>query len=149
MRAGTENLPAILGLAKAIELVNRKESVKLAGLRDYFFGRLKAILPDVKINGPVGESRLPNNINISVPGLDSENLLLELDKYGIHAGSGSACTSHSVEPSHVLRAIGVDKNYLSGALRFSMGRETTKGDMDYVLKVLPNIVLGLKKRYGK
>ena len=149
LRAGTENLPAILGLAKAIELVNRKESAKLTKLRDYFLSRLKVALPDIKINGPAGESRLPNNINISVPGLDSENLLLELDKYGIYAGSGSACTSRAVEPSHVLKAIGVDKKYLSGALRFSMGRETTKGDIDYVLEVLPKIIQDLKKRYRK
>ncbi len=147
LRAGTENLPAILGLAKAIELVNREESVKLADFRDYFFGRLKTILPDVKINGSVGKSRLPNNINISVLGLDSENLLLELDKYGIHAGSGSACTSHAVEPSHVLKAIGVERKYLSGVLRFSMGRQTTKKDLDYVLKVLPKIISDLKNRY--
>ena len=149
LRAGTENLPAILGLAKAIELVNRKESAKLTKLRDYFIDKLKVIFPEIKINGPVGESRLPNNINISIPGLDSENLLLELDKYGICAGSGSACTSRAVEPSHVLKAIGVDRKYLSGALRFSMGKQTTKKDLDYVLKVLPKVISDLKKRYGK
>jgi len=76
-------------------------------------------------------------------------LLLELDKYGICAGSGSACTSHAVEPSHVLKAIGVEKKYLDGALRFSMGRQTTKKEIDYVLKVLPKIVEDLKKRYQK
>ncbi len=149
LRAGTENLPAILGLVKAIELVNREESVKLTKLRDYFIGKLKIILPDIKINGPVGGLRLPNNINISIPDLDSENLLLELDKYGIYAGSGSACTSRSVEPSHVLKAIGVEKKFLSGALRLSMGRGTTKKDLDYVLNVLPKIILDLKKRYKK
>ena len=149
LRAGTENLPAILGLARAVELVNPKESERLARLGDYFIGKIKEVLPGVKINGAVGELRLPNNINISVSGLDSENLLLELDKYGISAGSGSACTARSVEPSHVLRAIGVEKKYLSGALRFSMGKKTTKADMDYVLNVLPKIVWDLKKRYGK
>ena len=149
LRAGTENLSAILGLARAVELVNKKDLVKMENLRDYFMDRLKEILPEIKINGPVRESRLPNNINISIPELDSENLLLELDKYGISAGSGSACTSRSVEPSHVLKAIGVDKRYLSGALRFSMGRQTTKKDLDYVLKVLPRIVSDLKKRYWK
>lgn len=149
LRAGTENLPAILGLAKAIELIDIKESARMAVLRDYFINKIKEMGHDIKLNGPTGYDRLPNNINISIPGLDSENLLLELDKYGIHAGSGSACTSHSVEPSHVLKAIGVDKKYLSGVLRFSMGKETTKSDIDYVLKVLPKIVLGLKKRYGK
>ena len=147
LRAGTENLPAILGLAKAIEIMSRNESVKLTKLRDYFIGKLKMTLPEIKINGPVRESRLPNNINISIPKLDSENLLLELDKYGIYAGSGSACTSRAVEPSHVLKAIGVEKKYLSGALRLSMGRQTTKKDLDYVLKVFPKIVSDLKNRY--
>ncbi len=149
LRAGTENLPAILGLAKAVELVNRKESERLAKLRDYFISKIKELLPEIKINGPENKNRLPNNINISIPGLDSENLLLELDKYGIYAGSGSACTSRAVEPSHVLKAIGVDKKYLSGALRFSMGKQTIKKDLDYVLKILPKIISDLKKRYGK
>ena len=147
LRAGTENLPAILGLAKAVELVNQKDSERTTDLRDYFMGRLKTILPDIKINGPIRESRLPNNTNISVPGLDSENMLLELDKHGIHAGSGSACTSRAVEPSHVLKAIGVENKYLSGVLRFSIGKQTTKKDLDYVLKVLPQIISDLKKRY--
>jgi len=148
LRAGTENLPAILGLAKAIELIDAKEAVRLMNLRDYFINKIRKICPDIKLNGHTGRDRLPNNINISIPDLDSENLLLELDKYGIYAGSGSACTSHAVEPSHVLRAIGVEKKYLSGALRFSMGRQTTKKDLEYVLKVLPKIISDLKKRYG-
>lgn len=147
LRAGTENLPAILGVAKAIELIDKKETARLTKLRDYFINKIKEIDPDIKLNGPTGKDRLPNNINISIPDLDSENLLLELDKYGIYAGSGSACTSRSVEPSHVLKAIGVDKKYLPGALRFSMGRETTKRDLDYVLKVLSRVILDLKERY--
>ena len=167
LRAGTENLPAILGLAKAVELVDIKEAAGVIKLRDYFINKIKEIDLDIKLNGPTGKDRLPNNINISVPGLDpapifsadrhqkgrdwcgvnSENLLLELDKYGISAGSGSACTSRAVEPSHVLKAIGVEKRYLQGALRFSMGRQTTKKDLDYVLKVFPKIVSDLKNRY--
>lgn len=149
LRAGTENLPAILGLAKAVELINKKETGRLGQIRDYFINRIKEIDSDIKLNGAGGNDRLPNNINISIPKLDSENLLLELDKYGISAGSGSACTSRSVEPSHVLRAIGVKDKYLSGALRFSMGKQTTKKDIDYVLKVLPRIIYDLKKRYRK
>lgn len=149
LRAGTENLPAILGMAKAIEWVNHEEALRLTKLRDYFIEKLNVTLPEIRVNGPTGKDRLPNNINISIPDLDSENLLLELDKYGIYAGSGSACTSHSVEPSHVLKAIGVEKKYLFGVLRFSMGKQTTKKDMNYVLKVLPKIVNDLKNRYGK
>ena len=149
LRAGTENLPAIAGLAKAVSIINKREGDRLSKLRDYFINRIVKILPDVKINGVLGKERLPNNINISIPGLNSENLLLELDKYKIYAGSGSACTAHSVEPSHVLRAIGVKPKYINGALRFSLGRQTTKKDLGYVLKVLPKIVKELKRRYSR
>lgn len=149
LRAGTENLSAILGITKAVELIDTKETARLTKLRDYFIDKLKEINPDIKLNGPSDNNRLANNINVSIPDLDSENLLLEFDKYGISAGSGSACTSRSVEPSHVLKAIGLDKKYLTGALRFSMGKETTKKDIDLVLEVLPKIVKDLKKRYRK
>ncbi len=149
LRAGTENLPAIAGLAKSLSLINKKESVRASKLRDYFLNEIKRIIPEARINGPSGNGRLPNNINISVRALASENLLLELDKYGISASSGSACTSHSVEPSHVLKAIGVESKYLNGALRFSLGRNTTKKDIDYVLQVLPKVIEDLNKRYRK
>lgn len=145
LRAGTENLPAILGLAKAIELINKKEGQRTAELRDYFFKKIGETMPDVKINGAFGTERLPNNISISIPNMNSEKLLLELDKYGIRAGGGSACASHSVEPSHVLKALGVKEPYLSGVLRFSLGRQTTKKEIDYVLKVLPKIAKKFKK----
>ncbi len=160
LRAGTENLPAVAGLAKAISLIDppspkasdghgKKEGKRVAELRDYFLIQLNKVIPDAKINGPIGDDRLPNNINISIPDLSAENLLLELDKYGIYASSGSACTARSVEPSHVLKAIGVDKKYLDGALRFSLGHQTTKKDIDYVVATLPKIVGELKKRYRK
>lgn len=149
IRAGTENLSAIGGLAVALDRIDKKEGERLAGLRDYFISEVQNVLPDIVVNGAQGDERLPNNINISVSNLSSEVLLLELDKYGICAGSGSACTSHAVEPSHVLKAIGLKEEYLNGALRFSMGRQTTKKDMDYVLKVLPKIIKDLKKRYEK
>ena len=166
LRAGTENLPAIGGLAVALDNIDTrltgsgrgKEGKRLANLRDYFMERIK-ILPSpsgIEINGPVDKrlrksfiNRLPNNVNLSISELTSETLLLELDKYGVYAGSGSACTSHSIESSHVLKAIGVDKKYISGALRFSMGRQTTKKDMDYVLSVLLKVIKDLRKRYKK
>lgn len=146
-RAGTENLPAILGLAKAVSLIDKKESERLSKLRDYFIEKLKSLLPKIKINGAVDSFRLPNNINISIPELDSENILLELDRYGIYAGSGSACTARSVEPSHVIKALAVDNRYLNGVIRFSLGRQTKKGDIDYVLSILPKVVKILKTRY--
>ena len=148
-RAGTENLPAIAGLATAVSLVKKEDKQKIAELRDYFLDKIQRAMPDIKINGPLGDRRLLNNINISIPGLDSENLLLELDKYGIYAGSGSACTAHSIEPSHVLKAIGVESKYLTGVLRLSLGRQTTKKNVDYVLEVLPRVVTDLYKRYKK
>jgi len=148
LRAGTENLSLIAGLAKAISLINRNTSKEMERLRDYFIEGLKIILPEAKINGPLKEGRQANNINISIPDLDSEIILLELDSYGISASSGSACTAHSVEPSHVLKAIKVESRYINGALRLSLGRQTTKKDVDYVLRVLPKVVWDLKKRYN-
>lgn len=162
LRAGTENLSAILGLAKAINIIQngkinppagragiKNDNLKLKNLRDYFISEIWKSDERIRLNGSEGDNRLPNNINISIPNLDSENILLELDKYGIHAGSGSACTSHSVEPSHVLKAIGVKEPYLDGAIRFSLGRKTTKKDIDYVLEALPKIIKELKERYKK
>ena len=147
LRAGTENLPAIAGLAKAVSLIDKKEIGRVSKLRDYFVANLQKILPEILINGPANSDRLANNLNMSIPGLASENILLELDKYGIYASAGSACTAHSVEPSHVLKAIGLEKKYLEGALRFSLGRQTTKKDIDHVLDVLPKVISDLKKRY--
>jgi cysteine desulfurase len=147
LRAGTENLPAIVGLAKAISIIDKKGKERLTELRDYLIEKIKTELPDIKINGTLGKDRLPNNINISIPDLDSENLLLELDKYGIYAGSGSACTAHFVEPSHVLKAIDVGRRHINGALRFSLGRQTTTKDINFVSKILPKIVSDLRKRY--
>ena len=149
LRAGTENLPGIVGLTKALALIKKDEAKRLSGIRDYFIEKIKSAIPDIVLNGPEGDRRLPNNINISVKGVDSETLLLELDKYRIYAGSGSACTSHSVEPSHVLMAIGVNKEYINGALRLSLGRQTTTDDIRYVLRVLAEAVNHLRKRQGR
>ena len=149
MRAGTENLLAIVGLAEAISLIKKNDSKKLVSLRDYFLNRVKNILPDIRVNGPQGSMRLPNNINISIPGLDSNSILLELDKYGIYASAGSACTARSTEPPHVLKSIGLESKYLNGTLRFSLGEDTTKNDIDYVLRVLPKVVKDLERRYNE
>lgn len=149
-RAGTENLPAIMGLAKAVSLVSpKRDNKKISALRDYFFSQLAKSIPGAKINGAMGDDRLANNINISIPGFESERLLLELDKHSIRAGSGSACTAHSVEPSHVLKAIGVKNPYLDGALRFSLGRNTKRANIEDLLKRLSRVVNSLRKRYAK
>jgi len=147
LRAGTENLQAIVGLAKAVSILKPTDSKKIAAVRDYAIELLRKEIPGIILNGPTGDGRLPNNINICVPDLESEVILIELDKYGIAAGSGSACTSHAVEPSHVLKAIGVPKRYINGALRFSIGKETTKKDMDYLVASLKKIIPDLRKRY--
>lgn len=138
LRAGTENLPAIVGLAKAISLIKKKEGKRLTALRDYFLGAIKNNFPKAKINGTLNKDRLPNNISVSFPNVDIERILLELDKHGIRAGSGSACTARDVEPSHVLVAIGNEKKYLH-ALRFSMGRQTTKKEVNFTLGILKTI----------
>ena len=152
LRAGTENVPAIVGLAKAVALLKeariKKQELRIKFIRDYAIKKLEEI-SGVILNGPRKDKRLVNNISICVPNLESENLLLELDKYGISAGSGSACASHSVEPSHVLKAIGVPAKYINGALRFSLGRETTKKDIDYLVKSLVKIIAELTKRYAR
>lgn len=149
LRAGTENLMAIAGLAKALDEIDSEEGKRLSHLRDDLIEGVRRTLPEAVINGDFGHDRLPNNVSVSIPGLTSEVLLLELDKKGISAGSGSACTSHSVEPSHVLKAIGLEDRYLDGVIRFSLGRQTAAADIRYVVKVLPEIVSELKTRYGK
>lgn len=145
-RAGTENVAGAVGLAKAVSLIRTTDADRTAKLRDQLIAGILQAMPGVRLNGPTGESRLANNINISIPGVTSEELLLELDKHGIRAGSGSACTAHSVEPSHVLKAIGTPKKYLSGTLRFSLSQHTTKADIDAVIHVLPKVASVLQKR---
>ncbi len=147
-RAGTENVPYIIGLAKAFELVQesrKSESDRLRNLSKYFLDKL-AIIPNIKLNGPsVGDDRLPNNLNISFKGIEGEALLLYLDEYGIMCSTGSACTSESLEPSHVLRAMGQSFEDAHGSIRFSMGKQTRKVDIDYIIKYLPDIVSQLRE----
>jgi cysteine desulfurase len=111
-------------------------------------GIVRAI-PDARLNGPLGKERLAGNVNISIPGCESESLLLELDRRGIRAGSGSACTAHRVEPSHVLVALGTPARYLEGVLRFSLGRYTTQKQIDTVLRVLPEVVARVRSRRAR
>lgn len=144
LRAGTENLPGAVGLAMALKLIRKSDVLKTAALRDRFLEKLPIALADARINGSTGNNRLANNINLSIPGCDSERLLLELDKHGIRAGSGSACTAHAIEPSHVLRAIGTPKKYLDGALRLSLSRHSTRREVDVVLGVLPKVVAAIR-----
>lgn len=144
-RAGTENLPAIVGLAKAMEIATADidaRAEKTTKLRDRLIeGILK--LPRTRLNGdPV--KRLPGTVNISIEGVEGESLLLMLDLNGICASSGSACTSGSLDPSHVLLALGLKHEVAHGSLRLSLSDEATDEDVDYILEVIPKVVERLR-----
>lgn len=145
-RPGTENVPGIVGFTKALELVQQnkdKEVKRLAELRNYLIKEIMATIPKVVLNGHPTK-RLPNNVNISILDIEGEALILHLDKLGISASTGSACTSLSLEPSHVLLALGLPHEACHGSLRLTLGKKTTKKDVDYVLKVLPQVVENLR-----
>lgn len=145
-RAGTENVPYIVGLGKAIEIATQKlpeESKRVAALRDRLMDGLLERIPDIKINGD-RENRLPGNVNVSIKYVEGESLLMMLDMQGVCAASGSACTSGSLDPSHVLMAIGLDHATAHGSLRFSFADYSTQEDIDYILEVLPPIVEKLR-----
>jgi cysteine desulfurase len=145
-RASTHNVPGIVGFGKAVELAKEemtKEIEQLTLLRDEL---IKGILDKVeyaRLNGHPKE-RLPNNVNVSISYVEGESMLLNLDMEGIACSTGSACTSSSLEPSHVLAAIGLSHELAHGSLRFSLGRLTSEEDIDYVLARLPGIVLKLR-----
>lgn len=144
-RATTENIPGIIGLATAIELATEnleEKSARICSLRDQLIDNLTK-LPYVRLNGHRTE-RLPNNVNISVRFVEGEALLLRLDLAGIAASSGSACTSGSLDPSHVLLAIGLPHEIAHGSLRLSLSDTTKQEDIDYVLSVLPGIIDNLR-----
>ena len=144
-RATTENIPGIIGLATAIELATEnleEKSARICSMRDQLLDNLTK-LPYVRLNGHRTE-RLPNNVNISVRFVEGEALLLRLDLAGIAASSGSACTSGSLDPSHVLLAIGLPHEIAHGSLRLSLSDTTKQEDIDYVLSVLPGIIDDLR-----
>ena len=141
-RGGTENVPAIMGLGKAAELAARRlgeERTTVADLRDRFEAGVLARIPDCFVVGDT-ENRLPNTSNIAFDYAEGEAILLQLNKAGIAASSGSACTSGSTEPSHVLQAMKLSYTAAHGAIRFSLSRENTRADVERVLDVLPSIV---------
>lgn len=145
-RAGTENLPAIVGMGEAMEIAAancEKNAEKLTRLRDDMIKRLQEAIPDIRLNGHPTD-RLPGNVNISVRYIEGEALLLRLDLAGIAASSGSACTSGSLDPSHVLLAIGLPHEIAHGSLRFSLSEDSTQADVDEVIRVLPAIVKTLR-----
>ncbi len=152
-RAGTENVASIAGLGAACELAREEmkaENTKVSSLRDKLENGLLKSCPDVRVNGDT-ENRLPNTANISFEFVEGEAILLRLNEFNICASSGSACTSGSLEPSHVLRAMGVPYTAIHGSIRFSLSRYTTDEDVDIVLERLPGIITELRTMspYGK
>ena len=144
-RAGTENVPGIVGLGKAAKLAKKEipEEYKIKDLRDYLYKGITSNIEDVRLNGHP-EKRLPNTLNISFTYLEGESIILNLDMEGIAVSTGSACTSGTLEPSHVLTAMGVDAVNTQGSVRFSLGRYNTKEEMDYVIEALPPIIKRLR-----
>lgn len=145
-RASTHNTPGIVGLAKAIELCQQKlenEAAFQITLRDKIIREIKNRIPEVYLNGHP-TMRLPNNVNCSIKYIEGESILLNLDMLGIAASTGSACTSTSLEPSHVLLAIGLSHEIAHGSLRLTLGRWTVETDIDYLLEHLPQIVEKLR-----
>jgi len=146
-RAGTENVPAVIGIGKACELAAKnikEENDKIKQLRDKLEDAILEKCPDARLNGDK-HNRLPNTSNISFEYIEGEAILLMLDKFGICASSGSACTSGSLEPSHVLRAMGVPFTAAHGSIRFSLSRYNTEEEVDYTIEKLPSIVNRLRR----
>ncbi|QNB45307.1 cysteine desulfurase NifS [Thermanaerosceptrum fracticalcis] len=145
-RPGTENLPGIVGLGLAAELAGKEmetEMPRIAKLRDRLIAGIMERIPHVRLNGHPQE-RVPNNVNVSFEFVEGESLLLSLDMKGIAASSGSACTSGSLDPSHVLMAMGICHEIAHGSVRMTLGKANTEEDIDYVLEVLPPIVERLR-----
>jgi cysteine desulfurase len=147
-RAGTENLPAIAGMGVAADLARVEvagEAARLRELRDRLLDGLLAKVPDARQTGARGADRLPQNASIVVPGMKAESVLTDLDLRGIAASSGATCTAMTGEPSHVLRAIGCDRDTAESSLCFTLGRWTTASEIDLVLDAVPAVVARLRR----
>jgi len=144
LRSGTENVAGIVGFAKAVEIMKERDIENMKRTRDLLIkGALK--IEKTKLNGPKGEKRLCNNANISFVGVEGEAIVLRLDENGIAVSTGSACSSRSLEPSHVLLAIGLKPEEIHSAIRFSTGKETKKEEIKYVVEILEEVVKDLRK----
>lgn len=147
LRAGTENLPLAIGFAKALEIAEarrEKEAKREMGLRDFFIKKILTEIPDTKLNGHPSK-RLPNNIHITFKGIEGETILIRLDMEGIAVSAASACASGSVEPSHVISALGVPQERAHSSIRFSLGRSTTKKNLLKTISTLKAIVKDLRE----
>lgn len=147
-RAATENLAGIAGLCKALEIAVTdidKNMSHMKKMRDRLIAGIKKNIPYCRLNGPEDEGRLCNNVNFSFQYVEGESILMMLDMKGVAASSGSACASGSLDPSHVLLAIGLPHEIAHGSLRLSVGEDTTEADVDYVIEVLPPIIQRLRE----
>jgi len=145
-RAGTENLPMIVGLSVALlkaEKTKKSENKRFKELQKYFKKGLKNEIKDIIFNGHP-RNNIPSTVHVSIPLIEGESMILKLDHFGIKASTGSACSSFDLKPSHVLIAIGQDSELIHGSIRFSMGRHTTKKDLDYCIQSFSSIVKELK-----
>lgn len=146
MRGGTENVAGIIGFAKALEIATtekEQETKRLTILRDKLINDIQQKIPEAQLNGHPTK-RLPNNVNITIPSIDAQTIVLLLNENGIYASTGSACASHKLEPSHVLTALGQSSQQAHSALRFSLGRSTTEEHINKLCSLLPSIVEKLK-----
>lgn len=157
MRAGTHNVPGIVGMAKAMELAQtdrEKENSQLTNLRNKLIKGILTKVPEAKLNGPnpfdphyiTNCQRLPNNTNFSIQGVEGQDLLLQLDETGIYISTGAACTTKTSRPSNVLHAIGLSNELIQSSCRITLGRYTSEEDIDYVLKVMPELIEQIRKR---
>ncbi|MEW5995117.1 MAG: cysteine desulfurase family protein, partial [Candidatus Zixiibacteriota bacterium] len=145
-RPGTENVAGAVGLAKCLEIAGQRREKDFeyhSNLADYFIEAVMSKIDDVHLNGP-RQNRVPPTVNLSFKGVEGESVVMALDLEGIAVSSGSACTSGATEPSHVLAAMGIPAIMALGAVRFSMGRTTTREQLDYVLEKLPPIIKRLR-----
>lgn len=146
VRPGTEHVAGIIGMAKALEMAQadrQSETQRLIPLRDRLIDGIRASIPKTRLNGHP-TTRLPNNVNISIMDIEGEALILYLDAQGVYASTGSACTSASLDPSHVILALGLPYEVAHGSLRLTLGRSTTQAEIDYVIQILPPLVEKLR-----
>ena len=142
LRAGTENVPGIVGFSKAAEIADslrEKENKRLNKLRDYFVTKIKKLIPKIQLNGDL-KNRLPNNINMYIPGVAGQDLIIKLDLAGFAVSSGAACSARTCSPSHVLKALGYSDERATNSIRITFGRQTAKAEIDKLLKIIYSIL---------
>jgi len=148
LRSGTENVYGIVGFGKAVELSKKIDYKKISKLRDKLLEEILKNLSETKLNGPKGEKRLPNNVNIIFKNCEGEALGAYLENKGIYVSTGSACMSNTNAQSHVLKAIKIPGKDQDSSIRFTLGKETTEKEIQYVLKILPEIVEKMRRING-